>query len=84
MPPPSSAQQKVLIHQFVSLTGATERQATRQNMASLSQAAWACLGVGQPHDTKALRDLTKSVPAQQSGVAAVTLFSLEKSNDDQA
>lgn len=29
MPPPSSAQQKVLIAQFVSLTGATERQATR-------------------------------------------------------
>ncbi|KAH0525780.1 hypothetical protein TsFJ059_009197 [Trichoderma semiorbis] len=29
MPPPSSAQQKVLLAQFVNLTGATERQATR-------------------------------------------------------
>ncbi|PTB65038.1 DUF298-domain-containing protein [Trichoderma citrinoviride] len=29
MPPPSSAQQKVLLAQFVSLTGVTERQATR-------------------------------------------------------
>ncbi|PNY24173.1 Defective in cullin neddylation protein [Tolypocladium capitatum] len=29
MPPPSTAQQKVLIAQFVSLTGASERQATR-------------------------------------------------------
>ncbi|OAA40982.1 defective in cullin neddylation protein 1 [Metarhizium rileyi] len=29
MPPPSSAQQKVLTAQFVSLTGATERQATK-------------------------------------------------------
>lgn len=45
---------------------------------SLSQAARACLGVSPPHETKALRDLTKSVPAQQqSGVAAVTLFRLE-------
>ncbi|KAL7957229.1 Cullin binding domain-containing protein [Trichoderma compactum] len=29
MPPPSSAQQKVLLAQFINLTGATERQATR-------------------------------------------------------
>ncbi len=29
MPPPSTAQQKVFIAQFVSLTGASERQATR-------------------------------------------------------
>jgi DCN1-like protein 1/2 len=29
MPPPSANQQKVLIAQFVSLTGQTERQATR-------------------------------------------------------
>ncbi|KAF5226892.1 hypothetical protein FOXYS1_16192 [Fusarium oxysporum] len=29
MPPPSAAQQKVLIAQFVALTGQSERQATR-------------------------------------------------------
>jgi DCN1-like protein 1/2 len=29
MPPPSVTQQKALISQFVSLTGATERHATR-------------------------------------------------------
>ncbi|KAM0421629.1 hypothetical protein ACHAPD_000066 [Fusarium lateritium] len=33
MPPPSANQQKVLIAQFVSLTGQTERQATRVTMA---------------------------------------------------
>ncbi|PNP38503.1 hypothetical protein TGAMA5MH_09584 [Trichoderma gamsii] len=29
MPPPSLAQQKILLAQFVSLTGVSERQATR-------------------------------------------------------